>query len=262
MRFTTKFPGRAFWPLPRWLAQQSQFQGSVPRGTASSTPLALTLHDAIDRGLKANLGLLVSDSTSETARGQRLQALSALLPQLHAPGRRDDRAAQPENDRIQFQDSGSFHPDHCRSVSLHRRARLRVLERLRLQRPQELSLGAGEQARRAALREGRARPGGSSHGQRLSSDHCRRFPRGSDSLPGGDRAGAVRPRRRSAKRGNRGRHRRSAVPGGIEAAATAAAGPEEPVRQGQTGARPRDRASRRPGIQSVGDRAVFAAHRR
>jgi len=64
--------------------QQSQFQGSVPRGVASSTPLALTLHDAIDRGLKANLGLLVSDSTNEAVRGQRLQALSALLPQLDA----------------------------------------------------------------------------------------------------------------------------------------------------------------------------------
>ncbi len=64
--------------------QQSQFQGSVPSGTASATPLALTLHDAIDRGLKANLGLLVSASTSEISRGQRLQALSALLPEAHA----------------------------------------------------------------------------------------------------------------------------------------------------------------------------------
>jgi outer membrane protein TolC len=63
---------------------QSQFQGSVPKGTASSTPVALTFHDAIDRALKANLGLLVSDSQSEAVRGQRLQALSALLPQLHA----------------------------------------------------------------------------------------------------------------------------------------------------------------------------------
>lgn len=64
--------------------QQSQFQGSVPTGVASSTPLALTIHDAIDRSLKTNLGLLVSDSTSEISRGQRLQALSALLPELHA----------------------------------------------------------------------------------------------------------------------------------------------------------------------------------
>src|SRR3984957_10298881 len=62
--------------------QQTQFQGSVPSGTASSTPLALTLHDALDRGLKANLGLLVSASASEIARGQRLHALSSLLPQV------------------------------------------------------------------------------------------------------------------------------------------------------------------------------------
>ena len=63
--------------------QQSQFQGSVPTGTASPTPLALTLHDAIDRGLKTNLGLLVSGSANETARGQRLRALSALLPSIN-----------------------------------------------------------------------------------------------------------------------------------------------------------------------------------
>jgi len=63
---------------------QSQFQGSVPSGVASATPLELTLHDAIDRGLRTNLGLLVSNSVSEAARGQRLQALSALLPQLDA----------------------------------------------------------------------------------------------------------------------------------------------------------------------------------
>jgi outer membrane protein TolC len=65
-------------------AAQSQFQGSVPAGTPSATPLALTLHDAIDRGLRTNLGLLVSSSVSEAARGQRLQALSALLPTLDA----------------------------------------------------------------------------------------------------------------------------------------------------------------------------------
>src|ERR1700724_55615 len=66
------------------LAQQSQFQSSVPTGAVSSAPVALTLRDAIDRGLKANLGLLVSDSASETARGERLRSLSALLPQLNA----------------------------------------------------------------------------------------------------------------------------------------------------------------------------------
>ncbi|HEY6342751.1 MAG TPA: TolC family protein [Bryobacteraceae bacterium] len=81
------------WVLGIWLtlstaaaqqAQQSQFQGSVPVGTATSTPVPLRLQDAIARALRANLGLLVSDSASESARGQRVRALSVLLPQFRA----------------------------------------------------------------------------------------------------------------------------------------------------------------------------------
>jgi outer membrane protein TolC len=65
------------------LGQQNQFQGSVPTGTATPAPVPLTLRGAIDLGLKANLGLLVSDSASEIARGQRRQSLSALLPSVN-----------------------------------------------------------------------------------------------------------------------------------------------------------------------------------
>jgi outer membrane protein TolC len=57
-------------------------QGSVPEGTASATPIPLGFFDAINRGLKANLGLLTSQQSSEEARAQRVRALSALLPQL------------------------------------------------------------------------------------------------------------------------------------------------------------------------------------
>jgi outer membrane protein TolC len=64
--------------------QQSQYLGSVPTGTPSSTPLALTLREAIHRALEANLGLLISDSASESARGERLRVLSALIPQFTA----------------------------------------------------------------------------------------------------------------------------------------------------------------------------------
>jgi len=73
-----------FLAVPAMVGQQLQFQGSVAKGTVSPTPLVLTLRDAISRGLQANLGLLVSDSASEATRGQRLEALSALLPQVHA----------------------------------------------------------------------------------------------------------------------------------------------------------------------------------
>ena len=57
------------------LGQQAQFQGSVSTGVASPTPIALTLRDAIDRGLRTNLGLLLSAQASETARGERLRSL-------------------------------------------------------------------------------------------------------------------------------------------------------------------------------------------
>jgi outer membrane protein TolC len=83
MRLIRRYLFLGFLAVSNMAAQQSQFQGSVPAGVASA-PLALTLHDAIDRGLKTNLGLLISDSASEISRGQRLQALSALLPDAHA----------------------------------------------------------------------------------------------------------------------------------------------------------------------------------
>src|SRR5580658_963590 len=83
--------GRTRWSIGSCVAllagsalfgQQVQFQGSVASGVASPTPLSLTLADAIDRGLRTNLGLLLSGQASETARGERLQSLSALLPQV------------------------------------------------------------------------------------------------------------------------------------------------------------------------------------
>lgn len=55
-------------------------QGSAISGQASSTELALTLDEAIDRGLKNNLGVLVSDTATRQAHAERIRALSALLP--------------------------------------------------------------------------------------------------------------------------------------------------------------------------------------
>jgi len=82
-RFAIARLGIVWLALSMANAQQSQFTGSVPTGSASSTPLRLTLDDAINRALKANLGLLVSETASDSARGQRIRALSALLPQLY-----------------------------------------------------------------------------------------------------------------------------------------------------------------------------------
>jgi outer membrane protein TolC len=61
----------------------STYAGSVP-GKAVPGVLPLSLQEAIDRGLKQNLGLLLSTSDIRAARGQRWEQLSALLPQVTA----------------------------------------------------------------------------------------------------------------------------------------------------------------------------------
>ena len=58
------------------------FQGSVPQGTATASPIPLTLNDAITRGLKANLGLLTNEQSSLEVRAERVRALSGLLPKV------------------------------------------------------------------------------------------------------------------------------------------------------------------------------------
>lgn len=64
--------------------QPSASTGSVPTGTATNEVLHLTLRDAIDRAVRYNLGQIESGENARIARGQRLRALSALLPQVSA----------------------------------------------------------------------------------------------------------------------------------------------------------------------------------
>ena len=66
------------------LGTQSPFLGSVPTGQPTGTVLPLSLGDALDRGLKYNLGLIESDLSTRTARAERLKALSELLPNVSA----------------------------------------------------------------------------------------------------------------------------------------------------------------------------------
>ena len=62
--------------------QGGNFSGSVPTQPVAGV-LPVSLQDAIDRGLKQNLGVLISSSDIGTARGQRWQELSALLPHVN-----------------------------------------------------------------------------------------------------------------------------------------------------------------------------------
>jgi len=61
----------------------SPFAGSVP-GSLLPGVMPLSLQGAIDRGLKQNLGLLLSNADIRSARGQRWEQLSALLPHVNA----------------------------------------------------------------------------------------------------------------------------------------------------------------------------------
>jgi outer membrane protein TolC len=60
----------------------SPFLGGVPSGKPGPGVMPLSLKDAVDRGLKFNLGLLLAEEGARAARGARLRALSELLPHL------------------------------------------------------------------------------------------------------------------------------------------------------------------------------------
>ena len=58
----------------------ASFQGSVPTGKASGQTMGLSLDEAMERGLRTNLGVILSGTQTEAARGERLTELQALLP--------------------------------------------------------------------------------------------------------------------------------------------------------------------------------------
>ena len=60
----------------------SPYQGSVAAGEVSAQPLDLTLDEAIARGLKTNLGIILSGTQTAAARGERLGQLQSLLPEV------------------------------------------------------------------------------------------------------------------------------------------------------------------------------------
>jgi outer membrane protein TolC len=74
-------------PAPRPIAplgpaDAGPFSGAVPAGEKSAQPLALTLADAIGRGLEHNLGVITRQESVETARGDQWRARSAVLPDI------------------------------------------------------------------------------------------------------------------------------------------------------------------------------------
>ena len=62
---------------------QSPFSGSVPSAKLTPGVLELGVEEAIDRGLKYNLGIVLSGQATIQAKAARLKELSNILPQLN-----------------------------------------------------------------------------------------------------------------------------------------------------------------------------------
>jgi len=63
-------------------APSSPFFGSIPRGTATTTPMPLSAKDAVERALQNNLGLLLQEEAATTAHGAHWRAIADLLPDV------------------------------------------------------------------------------------------------------------------------------------------------------------------------------------
>jgi outer membrane protein TolC len=61
---------------------QNDYKGSLIQGKATDGVLELTLDDAIQRGFRNNLGIILQGSAVQNASGTRLQQLQALLPTI------------------------------------------------------------------------------------------------------------------------------------------------------------------------------------
>ena len=72
--------------LPCWAQPllQDAFRGGVPSGAPSPEVLELTLDQAIQRGLRYNLGQILGQEGVHEAEGRSKEARSDLLPHLHA----------------------------------------------------------------------------------------------------------------------------------------------------------------------------------
>lgn len=68
-------------------ASGNAFQGSVAAQAPTPGVRSLSLDEAIRMGLKYNLGLVLANEGVNAVRGQRLQQLQALLPDVEASGR-------------------------------------------------------------------------------------------------------------------------------------------------------------------------------
>ncbi|HEV3150445.1 MAG TPA: TolC family protein [Acidobacteriaceae bacterium] len=71
-------------PSARATQTLNPYLGSTPEGAVTEGEIKLSLQDAVDRGLRFNLGLIDSQQADASVRAQRERALAELLPQISA----------------------------------------------------------------------------------------------------------------------------------------------------------------------------------
>src|ERR1700677_2256550 len=75
-------PGLTTLPSAEQVIQRNQdpYAGSLTQGKATNEVIELSVADALDRGLKYNLGLYLSERSTDQTRAERLRAPTNLMP--------------------------------------------------------------------------------------------------------------------------------------------------------------------------------------
>jgi outer membrane protein TolC len=105
--------GAAPLDVPQSLGQllsagtQSPFSGSVPHGKLQLGVVELSVEEAIDRGLKYNLGIVLSAQATAQAKASRLKELSNILPQINGSLRESESKMNLEAEGFNLGSLGS-----------------------------------------------------------------------------------------------------------------------------------------------------------
>lgn len=87
--------GQALYSLPSaeqvLNRNQDPFAGSIPQGKATAETIELTIEDALQRGLRYNLGLYLADRVTQQSQAARLRALSDMMPVINGSFAEEDQ---------------------------------------------------------------------------------------------------------------------------------------------------------------------------
>ena len=143
------------------------FRGSLVAGKATDGVLDLSMDDAIARGLRQNLGLILQTTNQQSAKGQQLEQLQALLPTITGDASIEVEQVDLAAFGLKFPGLnpiiGPFQVIDFRAYLTQNLVNLPALENYHRRQAQL--------RRSQAIRTRRARRGGADGGQRLPAVH-------------------------------------------------------------------------------------------